>query len=191
MNIHCYLTLVFLLLHEGVPSHTADGECGVVGDCETLVLAFTITPSLAECIIYGSLVFGCNYVSWNRITGTCLAYPGCEELDPTHTDVVSSSVDCPVCHVPGLCLANLVDQALVDSEAECIEKCSQEPLCLWSTYLQLDNQLCILFEDCPSLQLCENCYSSTKSCSSTDRSGKELLYVDGPSGIITLGKFRC
>ena len=89
MNIHCYLTLVLLLLHKGVPSHTADGECGVVGDCETLVLAFTITPSLAECIIYGSLVFGCNYVSWNRITGTCLAYPGCEE--PLHSFTAADS----------------------------------------------------------------------------------------------------
>ena len=100
-------------------------DCNVSGDCEGNILDLTFTNSLDECVLFGLQLPGCNYVSWNQVLEDCIAYTDCTELDTTETETVSSSMECPVCHLPGLCLGNLVDQVRVDTEEQCVQICGE------------------------------------------------------------------
>ena len=192
---------VLQLLH--APASSAL-ECGVVGDCEAVLLDLSHTTSLDGCVISGKNVPGSTFVSWNSIAGLCEAYDSCEEIDDSETNSLTSSVDCKVCNAPGFCLGEVVDENIVEGEEECEQLCVNNEACVWFSYLQ-DDKFCLILAECSSLVTsCSNCFTSMKTClgaTSTDQPStttepptttsasvpkNKMFYVDGTT--VTLGK---
>ena len=127
--------LLFVAIHLlHVPASSAP-ECGDVGDCNSDLLDLTLTSSLEGCVISGKNVPGSHFMSWHSVSGVCEAYASCEDLNDSITNSLTSSVDCVLCNVPGICLGHVVYANEVDGEEECERLCINEDKCAWVSYL--------------------------------------------------------
>ena len=197
------LFIPLLLLHFLASSAL---ECGVVGVCNSNLLDLSHTSSLEGCVIFGKNVPEFNFVSWRSVSGVCEAYASCEDLDDSDTTTLTSSVDCQLCHVPGLCFGHVVEGIEVDGEEECERLCINEDKCAWVSYLE-DQQYCLILDVCSNfISSHSNCHTSMKTCldsttieqpsttvqPSTTSPGsldeKKLFYMDGYTGAVTIGK---
>ena len=194
MKILLFIPLL-QLLHISASSSL---ECGLIGNCESVLLDLSITSSLDGCVISGQQVQGAKFVSWNSIANICEAYATCEEIDDSEMNSLTSSVECYVCNAPGLCLGHVVDDSIVDGEEECEQLCINEETCTWFSFLA-DQQFCLLLDDCSSLDTtCSNCHTSMKTCldyatteqpsttTSASVAKNKLFYVENRT--VTLGK---
>ena len=178
----------------------------MVGDCNSDLLDLSLTSSLEGCVISGKNVPGSHFVSWHSISGVCEAYASCEDLDDSDTTTLTSSVECELCNVSGLCLGHVVEGIEVDGVEECERLCINEDKCAWLGYLE-DQQFCLILDQCSALDTsCSNCYTISKACldsttieqpsttvqpTTTTPSNvvkNKLLYIDGYSGAVTIGK---
>ena len=123
------LLFIPLLILRGSASSAL--ECGVVGACNSDPLDLSHTISLEGCVISGKNLPGTHFVSWHSISGVCEAYASCEDLDDSDTTTLTSSVDCQLCHFPGLCFGHVVEGIDVDGEEECERLCINEDRCNW------------------------------------------------------------
>ena len=198
MKMYSSLKILLFIPILYVPASSAV-DCGIVGNCEDVLLDLSLASSLDGCVINGRQVPGAMFVSWNSIANICEAYATCEDLDDSETNILTSSVECDVCNAPGLCLGHVVDDSVVEGEEECEQLCINEQTCEWFSYLG-DQQFCLLLDDCTALDTsCSNCHTSMKTCldststvqpsttekASTTTSGslsrKKLFFIDGGS----------
>ena len=142
------LLFIPLLILRGSASSAL--ECGVVGACNSDPLDLSHTSSLEGCVISGKNLPGTHFVSWHSISGVCEAYASCEDLDDSDTTTLTSSVDCQLCHFPGLCFGHVVEGIDVDGEEECERLCINEDKCAWVSYME-DQQYCLILDVCSNL----------------------------------------
>ena len=119
---------------------------------------------MKECMVFGKSTEQCSHVSWNQVDNLCLAYSSCEIVDAS--ELLSSSVDCEVCLVSGLCHGKVVKHFII-AEYDCPEKCKEEEKCSWYSYIG-ELKTCVLLADCVSLDFSSTTsYSSMKHCNSS------------------------
>jgi len=134
------------------------------GTCRSSFLNISPAGSMEECIIFGKSTQQCSHVSWHQADNLCLAYSNCEIIDAS--ELLSSSVDCEVCLVSGLCHGNVVEHFIV-AEEDCPAKCKDEERCSWYSYIG-ELKTCVLLADCVSLDFSSTTsYSSMKHCNSS------------------------
>ena len=124
-----------------------------------------------------SLIFSCGWFTYFPESEACQLLHNCTNLDANIClSCLSGPAGCqppaPQCWVQGECQGNLILTKPLETQEECLELCKSTKGCKWFTFLNPPEQLCILLQDCTSLdETASNCISGEQRCQAEADSG--------------------
>ena len=150
-----------ILLHQA-----SSQQCNVPGICVGQLLVSFESNDQYQCLSACNNLRDCSWFSSNEEDGFCGLFQTCDDVSTTECPLcISGEHSCPVlrCNLVGECQGTLIVEDIMTTEELCQDFCTSFTGCAFYTFHK-NTGLCLLFEDCPELNNCQNCVSGQPDC---------------------------